>query len=345
MRILISGSEISKNVLGNYYYKHLIQSDNVVVEKLKFHDIHSRRINKSLIYKLFYRFIPIVIIEINNKIFLKQVRDFRPDYILVFKGSEISYRSIKIVRKLNIKILNYNLDHPFKYFSKGSGNKFVKESIPYYNYHITYSKEIKKQLKEIYKINAFYLPFGYELEESEFQQLKLKSSNSEVLRACFIGNPDTHRAEIIDKLVNDKIKIDVYGKDWKNFLKGNSYLRIFDQVNDELYWKNLAKYRVQLNIFRPHNYNSHNMRTFEVPAIGGVMIAPKSFEHSLFFDQNSDCFFYSDYENLSKKIKKILKMSYHEINNIRKNAREKSVKNKYSYYHLTKQLLTYLKKI
>ena len=69
MRILISGSEISKNVLGNYYYKHLIQSDNVVVEKLKFHDIHNRRINKSLIYKLFYRFIPVVIIEINNKFF------------------------------------------------------------------------------------------------------------------------------------------------------------------------------------------------------------------------------------------------------------------------------------
>ncbi|WP_298780282.1 glycosyltransferase [uncultured Polaribacter sp.] len=343
IRILISGSKLNSNVLGNYYYNHLFNSKNVVVEKLNFHDIHNHKLRKSFIYRLLFHFFPYFLIKRNNKKFVSQVAEFSPNYIVVFKGSEISLDSLKIIKDKGIKLLNYNLDHPFEYFSKGSGNKFVRKAIPFYDKHITYSKEIQKQLLETYKIKALYLPFGYELEESKFEELRLKDKKNEEVKACFVGNPDSNRAEIINGLADKQIHIVVFGENWNKFLKPSSYIEVYPQVNGDAYWETLAKYRVQINIFRPHNINSHNMRTFEVPAIGGIMLAPKSIEHEAFFKNNEDCFIYSNFNDLVSKVTYVLNLSFEEATIIRKNARKKSVSQGYSYVARTQELLTYLK--
>jgi spore maturation protein CgeB len=95
----------------------------------------------------------------------------------------------------------------------------------------------------------------------------------------------------------------------------------------------MRRYRVQLNVFRIHNIGSHNMRTFEMPAVGGIALAPYSEEQTTFFEDGKECFYYHDQEQMADIAARLLAMPDDETDCIRKNARARSVHSGYTYRH------------
>ena len=131
---------------------------------------------------------------------------------------EIFPKTLKRLKSLNIKLVNYNGDHPFQYLSRGSGNENVKNSISLYDHHFSYSKEIVKHLKEKYQVTSSWLPFAY---------LNTKpAQKNELSKICFIGNPDKERLRIIQLLINNNIPVDVYGIGWENHFTTNNIIRV-----------------------------------------------------------------------------------------------------------------------
>ena len=57
--------------------------------------------------------------------------------------------------------------------------------------------------------------------------------------------------------------------------------------------KEISRSYAVINIFREQNYRSHNMKTFEIPAYGGIQFSQYSKEVSSFFKNNRSIFFYS----------------------------------------------------
>jgi hypothetical protein len=113
------------------------------------------------------------------------------------------------------------------------------------------------------------LPFGFELSDKLFKEC---SEQDEVMKLCFLGNPDKERVQFIEQLANS-LPIGVYGNDWnKHTIHSN--ITCFGPVYRDGFWKTLYRYRVQLNLMRPHNPASHNMRSFEIPAVGGIGLYP-----------------------------------------------------------------------
>jgi len=102
-------------------------------------------------------------------------------------------------------------------------------------------------------------------------------------------------------------------------------------VYGEGQWKVLRKYRIQLNLMRSHNSDSHNMRTFEVPGIGGIMLAPDTVEHRLFFEDRKEVFLFKDFESAVRLIKEILTLPVERALQIRRAARQRSVTSGYRY--------------
>ncbi|WP_457825271.1 glycosyltransferase family protein, partial [Staphylococcus aureus] len=68
------------------------------------------------------------------------------------------------------------------------------------------------------------------------------------------------------RFVEAGLPIDVYGLNWDRHLAPSPLLRLNGFVSGDDLLRTLRRYRVQLNVFRPHNGGSHNMRSFEVPA-------------------------------------------------------------------------------
>ena len=147
---------------------------------------------------------------------------------------------------------------------------------------------------------------------------------------CFLGNPDEKRAQFISALANEGIQIAVYGHDWVNFVRHPS-IQIYPAVLGLEFWKVLRKYRVQLNLMRDHNENSHNMRTFEIPAIGGIMVAPQNEDHIRYFKDGFEVFLFRDVSHCATLVKYLLQLPFEEANRIRLAASDRSRSSGYRY--------------
>lgn len=325
MKLMVIGSD-KVFAIENLYVNHLKNWVNNISHfpaQSIFYDYYSARLLNKLLFKAGISPIHKRI----NKLAKELIEQVEPDVIWIFKGMEIFPETLEWARSKQIKLVNYNPDNPFIFSGKGSGNKNVTESIDLFDLHFTYNLDVKKEIEERYKIPVAWLPFGYEIDEELYKECK---NQQEVLKICFLGNPDKVRAEFIKQMAEAGLKIDVYGNYWDQFIS-HPNISVFQPVYGADFWKTLFKYRVQLNLMREHNLDSHNMRTFEVPGIGGILLAPATKEHYLFFEDSREAFFYSDLKDAVAKAEFLLNLSKDKAYSIRMAAKERSFSAGYSY--------------
>jgi len=321
MKLLIVGSKSQWSIEGEYE-KYL--KDMCDVHFFNAHGLFLIHYHKSIKNKIIYRLGLSNILKSLNRQLIDLCKQTSFDAIIVFKGMEIFPETLSILRERGIKLFNYNPDHPFVFFGKGSGNKNVLQGIPFYHHHFTYSRKISSELIEKFKTSSSWLPFGY-------SQAKVPGfMDKEIIRACFIGNADKYRARMIKKLIDNNISVDVYGNNWNRFLSPNANLKFSKAIFANNFVNMAQKYRVQLNFFRPHNYDSHNMRTFEMPALGCIMLTPISNEQKSFFEDLNEVFYFSK-NNLIDKCKGILSLGNEEAYRIKLNAYNRSINSNYCY--------------
>lgn len=295
--------------------------------------------NRSILCKAVYRLAPGNFYSAVNKDLIVYAKKIKPLVILVFKGMELFPQTVEELKKYTNFLVNYNPDHPFHFYSKGSGNKNVREAIQLYDLYGTYARKIAAELKSTYHVNSFVLPFGYDAD------IKFTQSSAAISKFGFIGAYDRERLKILMKL--NKFPIEVCGDEkWRKKLKskfGNGLII----TGRPLYNSDYASYcSAALGIFnflRPHNINesSHNMRTFEVPSYGGLLIANRTEEQSVFFEEDKEAVYFDSIEELKDKLSYLLKKPQF-IDELKRRAYNRTQKSSYSYFHRTQQLDTLL---
>ena len=339
MKLFIVGSD-KVYAIENFYVKYLrevgIDIFHFPAQSI-FYDHYQKNITNKIIYKLGIS----GILKQINKQFKKQVAQYKPDVIWVFKGMEIFPESLQWAKEQKIKLVNYNGDNPFLFSGKGSGNKNVTNAISLYDLHLTYNRAVKEEMEKEYHIKTEILPFGFDIEETIYDECK---KEQEINKVCFLGNPDKHRGFFLQKLAEKGVQIDLYGNDWDKFVQ-HPNVQTFTPVYADDCWLVLRKYRVQLNLMRPHNPDTHNMRTFEVPAVGGIQLAPYTPDHEIYFTPEKEIFLYTDMDNCVQQINKIISFTTSQTNLIRQSARARSIDAGYSYAERAKQAISIIKSI
>jgi hypothetical protein len=326
MKILMTYTRDS-HLLAPQFFK-AFRSQGIDVRGTSYLDTLQQMLGSSFFNNWMYRVFPYMVHRKLNRQLLHDVKRHHPHILWIFKGMEIWPRTLRKIKSMGIKLVNYNPDHPFRYGSRGSGNENVRKSIPVYDLHMTYSQRIEQELKQKFgELRTFYLPFGYPRDVE-----RMSFSEEEIMRICFVGHADHHRATIIRQISDAGEHIDLYGPNWRKYFTDTSInVQCFDPVYGDAYWKTLHQYRVQLNLFRDHNTGSHNMRTFEVPAVGGIMLANYSAEQTTFFEEGKEAFYFNTVPELIQKVRKILQLSADEARRIRNAARHRSLTSNYSY--------------
>jgi spore maturation protein CgeB len=340
MKILMTDSR-NERLLAHYYAVHLGNTKGVTVGSLYYTD-EFNNYYKSIWNKAAYRIFPKKILDKINSGVVRSIEQFKPDLLWIIKGMEIYPETLQYAKKKGIRLVNYNPDHPFEYFSAGSGNDNVKHSIPIYDLHLSYSRRILKDLNQEYQINGKFLPFGYEISKETFESA---SREKEIKRLAFTGMADNERKRKIDLLAGAGIPLALIGPGWRKFFKPTADIHVFDGVYSNEFWNVLRRYRVQVNIFRKQNENSHNMRSFEIPAVGGIMLAPWSVEHVEFFESRREAFFYKSDAELIEQARLILELPEEQSGQMRLNARNRSERSCYSYAGRTAMVLEYFKSL
>lgn len=334
MRILISASRNPYSLESEYHRAltglgHLLTPhygwDPGSDDELTLHRRIARRLSPRM---YFYR---------SNACLLHEARETKPELIWLFKGADVFPETIDKLRELRSKVITFNPDHPWEFFSRGSGNPFISQSIDKFDHYLTYSRHIALQMGMRFpRLHTSVVPFGHGISNELYSRV---DNPVESIRACFVGNPDKKRASKISLLAAHGISIDVYGHGWDNILCSSPRITICGPVTGLKMYEVFRKYRVQLNFLRPHNFNSHNMRTFEIPASGGIMLAEDTDEHSEFLRPGIEAFYFNSDHELIRQCETLLDMSTRDATAIRTAARRRSIEEPYSYRSRAEQVI------
>ncbi|HFA51387.1 MAG TPA: hypothetical protein ENJ95_20435, partial [Bacteroidetes bacterium] len=260
MKILIAGHN-NAWALERHYAKHMSKHADIVLYPAE--DVFDEFYHVSVLNKIKFKLnLSSIYKKISDQL-LAKISVEKPDVVWIIKGMRILPKTILAIKQQGVKTVNYNTDHPFYFSGKGSGNKNITDSIGLYDLHLCYHQEVKNRIEKEYGLPTADLPFGFELDQELFEEINKQAKTN---RVCFIGNPDKIRAGYINFLTENGLEVDVYGRDWKKALPRNTSANIRGAIYGKEFWEKMNAYRVQLNIFKPHNDHSHNMRTFEIPA-------------------------------------------------------------------------------
>ena len=329
-KILILGS--NENFSIERMYERAFKKLRCVVNLL-----HIYAIRRGLISRLIWKYFRFIYFIFIRKKIINHIMNSKKEYdlIIIFKGIYINKDFISLIKKIskNSKIINIFPDDPFRadYFKDISYENILK-TIPYFDHIFIYSKVILKKLKKKYPRNRLsYLPFGY--DSVIHKKLKKKSKNSVKYDLSFIGTADDERYEIIKRL--DEFKIILAGNGWNNYALGKN-IKYVKEVNFRNFSKLLRISKVSLNILRKQNERSHNMKTFEIPSMGGLMITNRTLEQNFYFPENKASLMYGNIKELKLKIRKI--NNYPKKNNAIQKRGYLIVK-KHSYIERVKYLI------
>jgi spore maturation protein CgeB len=338
MKLLIAGSN-EVWALEKFYCKYLSEA-GVELKLVPVQSIFYEYYYRGLLNKLLYKAgVSGISRTINNEV-CQQVESFKPDVMWVFKGMEISPATIKWVRERGVKLVNYNPDNPFVFTGRGSGNKNITHSIGLYHLHLTYDENIRQRIVMEYNIPCQILPFGFDVDDELYHECTLQQ---EVMKVCFLGNPDPQRAAFLQQIA-EAYPVDVYGTGWEKKVN-HANIQIHAPVYGADFWKVLYRYRVQLNLMRLHNPASHNMRSFEVPGIGGIGLFTYTPDHEKYFEEGKEIFLFRNVAECCEKIRTLLEMPAASAQAIRLAARKKSIEAAYTYRDRALQALAHIRRL
>lgn len=324
MKVLVTGAQKAP-AIERYYVDHFrelgVTTQHYAAQNV-FFDYYEKNIFNKVAFKS--GFSPIY--HKINKEFRELIESFRPDLIWIFKGMEIFPSSLEWARDKGIRLVNYNTDNPFLFSGKGSGNKNVVDSLGFYDLHLTYDRGIRERFRDEYGLRCELLPFGFE-ESEELYAKCCKMPEKEAV--CFVGSSDKDRVAFLEAIAVE-LPLTVYGSGWDQAIRSGN-ITVHGPVHGEAFWTTLHQYRVQLNYMRPHNPDSHNMRSFEVPGIGGIMLAPATTDHKEYFRPDQEVFLYTDIQDCIRRARGLLSLTTEQALEIRESVRNRSIASGYSY--------------
>ena len=204
------------------------------------------------------------------------VAETRPvELVLVVKGAFIDSHMIDYLRmRFDSPVVCWNPDSPFDraISNRGAG---MRSAIAAYDAYITWAHDVAEQLLPMTRVVV--IPFAWDPE------LMPPTPGHGVAagRIVFIGTGNRERCDRLAGLAH--LRPLIFGNQWPAIdgldirppVLGLSFCRIVGEAK----WN--------LNLLRPQNARSHNMRTFELVGAGGTQVAPYTDDHQRFLGSDS----------------------------------------------------------
>jgi spore maturation protein CgeB len=227
--------------------------------------------------------------------------------VLVFKGMFLTRQACQQARHVTgVPWLNLNPDSPFD-LGLGTSTPHIRRSLDVFDAYLIWSHLLVARLQRVGCPRVEYVPFGFD----PLEHFPGERPMPELARTVsFVGAFDEHRASVLEELSDLPVKI--YGARWDELRRG-SPLRARAELRPifgEELRSVITSSAASINILRPQNEGSHNMRTFEVPAMGGVMITNRTAEQEAFFPHGESSLAYGSVRELRSTVEALLRGEY-----------------------------------
>ena len=289
----------------------------------------------SIVERLFNRFrVPLDTSNFNKRILLN-VKDFKPDFIVIIKGNNVYRKTLNKIKlnNSNIKIFSWTADNMIK---KHNTSRYFDKSINKYDIHFTTKSNIIDKLylkgaKEVVFLNKAYSKFDHYPEKYD------KNYDFNVL---FIGSSEIDRFNSMKYLAERGIKVNIFGNMWEKYKTHENLIIHKKPLLGKEYRLAISSSKITLCFLRQINDDLQTDRTMEIPATKGFMMAERTKEHKKLFLEDYEATYFSSDEELLRKVEYFLK-SNKEREKIRSNGYKRAINSGYSFDDMTKIICTY----
>jgi len=232
----------------------------------------------------------------------------RPALIFAVKCSFFHPETVRQIRKsVGIPFVNHYPDHPYIGVrwdprEPSALRRDLIEVLRQYSIVWMWERSLVERLRRD-GVEAKYLPFAVDPElfgpqfGGEGLHCETCGRRHEVV---FVGTRTPSRQQEINCIVKHEVAI--WGNGWTSVRKSTPGQRIHAPVYGVAVAKIHGAAAVSLNVLNAENLSGPNMRTFEVPGSGGVMLARYSDAQAEFFPENEAAAYYRSAEELDAKI-------------------------------------------
>ena len=219
-----------------------------------------------------------------SKHIVKSCARAKPEVVIATGMAPLTESALHQLRRRGVVCVNYSTDDPW---NPALRSRWHLRALPAYDLVFTPRRSNLDDFRRLGCPNVHYLPFGY--DESLFTPLEC-SDSTPVHEILFVGGADPDRAAFVSEFMRYGPPVAVAGGYWERY----PALRPFalGSRSPEVIRALTAAAKVNLCLVRRANRDGHVMRSFEIAAAGGCMLAEDTEEHREFFGPDGDAVVY-----------------------------------------------------
>lgn len=219
----------------------------------------------------------------------------RYDLCYVDGGEWVTPAVIELLREHAAKIINYNIDDPLGP-RDGARFKAFRNSLPYYDLNAVVREE---NVAEAYALGANKVLRVYRsADEVDHAPRALSARDHQQwdTDVLFLGTWFPERGPFLLGLIERGVPLTIRGSNWhkapewhrlKTHWKGGS-------IAGDDYAKAIQCAKVNLGMLSKENRDLHTTRSLEIPALGALLCAERTSEHSAMYEEGKEALFWRD---------------------------------------------------
>jgi hypothetical protein len=235
-----------------------------------------------------------------NESILSEAARLEPDVVVVVKGAYVAPRTLQVIKeRFASRLINYSTD---SIFNPATTTPDLRSGLCEYDVYATPRTSISNRLKMAGAKRIEFVPFGYH-PDVHFPVAWSGATRPDVV---FIGGADPSRVAFIRQLIArlGRVQLELFGGYWHRYADLKPYYR--GMAIGEAFRRAAGGARIALNLVRTANEDGHTMKTFEIPACGGFMLATRSPDHEAMFEEDREASMFADVDECASKIRYFL---------------------------------------
>lgn len=278
-------------------------------------------------------------VKINRPVF-NAVKQSAPDLIWVDQGQMLDAALIAKLRTLSVPIVNYTIDDPFGGRDGRRFNNYLG-AVPFYDLLAVVREENVAEAKalgarEVMRIWRSADEIAH--RPRTLTDEDIKKWGSEV---CFIGTWFPERGPFMAKLARAGLPLSIWGERWQKAPEWpvlEAHWRGSSQNDPEIYARIIQGAKISLGLLSKGNRDRHTQRTFEIPAIGGLLCAERTDEHCESFKDGVEAVFWNDAQECVDQCRRLLSDDQ-LIATIKRNGHQRYLRSPYNNEAVVRSIL------
>jgi len=223
----------------------------------------------------------------------------RPDVVWIEKGTWVYPPVLRTLRRYARFLVHYNTDDVF-----GSAGRFrlARWGIPHFDLQLTTNRFNVQEFRSRFSVGTLRVGMGF--DPALHRPPPPESAGLAPGAIVFLGHCEPHTEKYILALSSAGLPVRVWGGTWDRATTPG--LRRIQPCSQDEYAPTIARAAVALCFLSRANRNESTGRSFEIPAIGGCMLAERTPEHEYLYREGAEAVFFSDAAELVRKARYLL---------------------------------------